>query len=349
MAFIPKDVIEKLNELSCESVAEKLGVDVKHHKALCIAHDEEHPSMAFFGENRSRWYCFSCKAGGNAIKFVQLKGGLDFNQACEWLCEQFGIYLDHTSKNIKIKPTTPKHFKIKQENIVKPFAREVAQFVLNHCTLTKQGSKFLFDERKLDPEVIKSLNIVSLDSPWKLLEQLKSTFSEEVLKNSGLVNANMNLCVFTPCLFFPYYDVDGTLVGLQSRYLGENNKKQIPRFQFISAQKTRLFNLPVLNELKNGDDLYISEGITDCLSLLSSGKKALAIPSATILPKMDLMKLAKFHLHMYPDTDDAGLLAFRQLLSFFINLYTPLSLEELPEGVKEFSEYYIKVYGKKER
>lgn len=47
MAFIPKDVIEKLNELSCESVAEKLGVDVKHHKALCIAHDEEHPSMAF--------------------------------------------------------------------------------------------------------------------------------------------------------------------------------------------------------------------------------------------------------------------------------------------------------------
>ena len=73
MAFIPKNVIGRLNELSCESVAEKLGVEVIHHKALCIAHDEEHPSMAFFGENRSRWYCFSCKAGGNAIKFVQLK------------------------------------------------------------------------------------------------------------------------------------------------------------------------------------------------------------------------------------------------------------------------------------
>ena len=64
---------------------------------------------------------------------------------------------------------------------------------------------------------------------------------------------------------------------------------------------------------------------------------------------MDLMKLEKFHLHMYPDTDDAGLLAFRQLLSFFINLYTPLSLEELPEGVKDYSEYYMKEYGKKER
>ncbi len=54
MAFIPKNVIGRLNELSCESVAEKLGVEVIHHKALCIAHDEEHPSMAFFGENRSR-------------------------------------------------------------------------------------------------------------------------------------------------------------------------------------------------------------------------------------------------------------------------------------------------------
>lgn len=32
---------------------------------------------------------------------------------------------------------------------------------------------------------------------------------------------------------------------------------------------------------------------------------------------------------------------------FFINLYTPLSLEELPEGVKDYSEYYMKEYGKK--
>lgn len=57
---------------------------------------------------------------------------------------------------------------------------------------------------------------------------------------------------------------------------------EAPRFQFISSQKTRLFNLPVLNTMKFGEDLYISEGITDCLALLSAGKKAVAIPSATI-------------------------------------------------------------------
>lgn len=76
----------------------------------------------------------------------------------------------------------------------------------------------------------------------------------------------------------------GGLIGLQSRYLGEN--KEVPRFQFVSAQKTRLFNLPILGSMKDGEDLYISEGITDCLALLSSGKKAVAIPSATILPQM---------------------------------------------------------------
>ena len=45
MVYIPKSVIEKLNELSCEEVAEKLGIVVKYHRALCIAHDDHHPSM----------------------------------------------------------------------------------------------------------------------------------------------------------------------------------------------------------------------------------------------------------------------------------------------------------------
>ncbi|WP_213065500.1 toprim domain-containing protein, partial [Acinetobacter baumannii] len=68
----------------------------------------------------------------------------------------------------------------------------------------------------------------------------------------------------------------------------------------MSSQKTRLFNLPVLNTMSRGDRLYISEGITDCLALLSNGLKAVAIPSATILPLEDLVLLKGYDLHMYP-------------------------------------------------
>ena len=144
---------------------------------------------------------------------------------------------------------------------------------------------------------------------------------------------------YTPCLLFPYYEQDNSLVGIQSRYLGE--KKEAPRFQFLSSQKTRLFNLPILNKLKRGDKLYISEGITDCLAMLSSGLNAVAIPSATIQPLEDLILLKNYDLHMYPDQDEAGQRALMDLRRFFVNNYSTVKAEKLPEGVKDYCEYYI--------
>lgn len=134
--------------------------------------------------------------------------------------------------------------------------------------------------------------------------------------------------------------MDENLIGVQSRYLGTNEK--IPRFQFMSSQKTRLYNLPILNSLRRDDKLYISEGITDCLALLSDGLNAVAIPSATILPIEDLILLKNYELHMYPDQDSAGEKAFMTLRRFFINHYSIVRAEVLPDGVKDYCDYYIK-------
>lgn len=55
MDKIPNHTINKLNSLSCEEVAEKLGMDVIRHRALCFMHDDHHPSMHFYGRNREMW------------------------------------------------------------------------------------------------------------------------------------------------------------------------------------------------------------------------------------------------------------------------------------------------------
>ena len=86
--------------------------------------------------------------------------------------------------------------------------------------------------------------------------------------------------------------------------------------------------------------MYISEGITDCLALLSNGLKAVAIPSATILPFEDLVLLKNYDLHMYPDQDVAGQRALLELRRFFVNHYSTVKLEKLPEGVKDYCDYY---------
>lgn len=349
MARMSQDTISRLCMLSCENVAERLGIEVRRHKAICFMHEDHHPSMSFFGKNRERWNCFVCNKGGSTIDFVTEYTELNFTEACLWLCQTFGITIENyypVQNNInavRIKK------RLKSEDSEKPFSKDVAQWILDHNSLTEKGKEFLFGKRRLNTEVIKQLNIVSIDDSKLLVEQMVEAFDSRTLQDSGFItatNGKLYFRLFTPCLIFPYYDEKSILVGMQSRYLGAN--EDAPRFQFISAQKTRLFNLPILNTVKFGEDLYISEGITDCLALLSSGKKAVAIPSATILPQVDLIKLKSHKLYMYPDQDNAGRQAYINLRRFFINHYAILKAEELPEGVKDYSEYHIMMYGRQD-
>ena len=340
MDCISEEILNHLKHLSCEDVAGRLGMDVRRHRTLCFIHDDHYPSLFFMGNNRDSWFCFVCNKGGNAIDLVKEYTKCSFMEACIWLCEMYQIYLDVTlpkAKNIRDR----RRYRLTDISASKPFSKDVALYLLENSSLTDAACHFLFEERKLSPQVIKDLKIVSIDNGCDIVNILRHKFDEQTLQDSGLVSimdGGAYLRLFTPCLIFPYFDQTCELIGIQSRYLG--NRTDAPRFQLISSQKTRLFNLPFLNNMKYGDDLYISEGITDCLALLSSGRKAVAIPSATILPQLDLSMLSKYNLHMVPDCDEAGERAFTKLQHFFIDRFSLLKAERLPAGFKDYSEYY---------
>ena len=349
MVQISEETLLRLRMLSCENVAQKLGMDVVRHKSLCFMHDDHHPSLAFRGQNQERWWCFVCNKGGDAIQLVMEAANLGFMEACQWLGVNFGISVTD-SESVSHKWKQPLILKRKKGvQHCSLFSIEVALWILKHCKLTVKASKFLFEERKLDVNVVNKMGIVSLDNSQPLINQLQKEFSEDILINSGLVtktNNRLYLRLFTPCLIFPYYNTNMQLVGIQSRYLGTT--KGAPRFQFVSHQRSRLFNLPILNEMKPYEDLYITEGVTDCLALLSSGKKAIAVPSATILPQVDLIKLAAFNLHMYPDNDNAGRKVFFNLKGSLIRYGAVLHKEMLPLEFKDYCDYYRIKYGKHE-
>ncbi|MBR4130949.1 MAG: hypothetical protein IKU02_08550, partial [Bacteroidaceae bacterium] len=97
--------------------------------------------------------------------------------------------------------------------------------------------------------------------------------------------------------------------------------------------------------LSTGEDLYITEGCSDCWAMLSAGHKALAIPSATLLKPKDIEQLLSLSLtlrlkfHMYPDRDAPGERLFLQLKEILPNL----EHHQLPLGCKDYSEYYLKM------
>jgi hypothetical protein len=197
--------------------------------------------------------------------------------------------------------------------------------------LNDEARRFLFDERRLDPRVVRWCRLTS----WK--------------DSQGV-----------PWLQIPYYDREGRLVGVQNRNLV---KGASPRFRFPSGSQCTIYNLPVLNLLKPGDELWITEGCSDCWAMLSAGHKAIAIPSATLLKRRDIELLRALtgppsnspegenqkasprgglegvSFHMYPDRDAPGERLFMQLKEVLPQLVH----HQLPPGCKDFSDYYLSV------
>ena len=184
-----------------------------------------------------------------------------------------------------------------------------------------EARRFLFDERRLSPGVVSWLGISSTASPIPASSH----------PHCQWFNA--------PSLLIPYRHADGTLQSLQARYLGEDGEK--PRFQFPQGSRCSMFNLPMLGQLQAGDRLFISEGVTDCMALLSSGRKAIAIPSATLLRQEDVETVDKacgsqVELHMVPDRDEPGERLYLQLKQALPRLVR----HQLPEGYKDFGQWW---------
>ena len=190
----------------------------------------------------------------------------------------------------------------------------------------------------------------------------------EALKVCQIVSTEQSVCmarvgrgVFDgPSLIFPYFDQEGRLVSVQSRYLGKPKSessfdmekvsidevkpddvkpKEIPRFKFAPGSHRMIYGLDRLKDYPPGEPLLITEGPSDCWTALTLGFHTIAIPSATLFDRRFQGLLAGRNLHIFPDQDEAGLSLYFELKKALPSLV----YHQLPEGCKDLSEYYLKL------
>ena len=355
--MINKFDIQKLRELDILQVADLLGMGLRNKRALCIHHDDHHPSLAF-NVKKNTCHCYSCGFSADTIGLVRERLNLGFSEACHWLADHFDVYIGddrygnsarYTEKSADKKLLTASdrrmaslraHFAETHvsHGHVAPSSVDVEfyQQMFRQMHLSESGQRFLFEERLLSPEALKVCQIVSTEQ--------------------SVCMARVGCGVFDgPSLIFPYFDQEGRLVSVQSRYLGkkrpessfdmnkasldEAKPKEIPRFKFAPGSHRMIYGLDRLKDYPPDEPLLITEGPSDCWTALTLGIHAIAIPSATLFDRRFQGLLAGRNLHIFPDQDEAGLSLYFELKKALPSLV----YHQLPEGCKDLSEYYLKL------
>ena len=374
--MIDKFNIQKLRELDILQVADLLGMGLRNKRALCIHHDDHHPSLAF-NVKKNTCHCYSCGFSADTIGLVRERLNLGFSEACHWLADHFDVYIGddrygnsaryaEKSADKKVLTASDRRMASLRAHFAETHVSHghlaesscsgekngrcqssayVAQASVNvefyqqmfrQMHLSESGQRFLFEERLLSPEALKVCQIVSTEQSVCMARVGRGVFDG-------------------PSLIFPYFDQDGRLVSVQSRYLGKKmsvssfdmdkvspdgaKPKEIPRFKFAPGSHRMIYGLDRLKDYPPDEPLLITEGPSDCWTALTLGIHAIAIPSATLFDRRFQGLLSGRNLHVFPDQDEAGLSLYFELKKALPSLV----YHQLPEGCKDLSEYYLKL------
>ena len=265
-------------------------------------------------------------------------------------------------------------FPVSASSPAAPHSFDAARYArfFEHPWLNEAACRFLFDERKIDGRVARWCRL----SSWtdrKGVNWLQIPYFDKEGRLVGIQNRNLDFHRKSR----PTDSMDSEKTGNNSRptdstddtdakdsmdsektgkiscptdFTDDTDAKddtdfeEAPRFRFPYGSQCGIYNLQVLKLLTPGEQLFITEGCSDCWAMLSAGYKAIAIPSATLLKPEDRDVLAYIsetfgvEWHMFPDRDAPGERLFLQLKEILPSLIH----HQLPLGCKDFGEAYLK-------
>ena len=332
-AFIPDEFIQRLlDETDIVSLVDShipLNKKGKDHWALCpFCDDGSKPSFSV-SQQKQFYYCFRCRASGNAIGFLMNYQSHDFQGAIEILANNAGLEIPKTGNN-KNYEKNKKIFELNTlatDFYVKNLFRGENEFDVKNYLLN----------RGINEETIKTFQLGFAPKGWDNLSTFfKKTLDSELQQvDAGLFKTseknNKVYDVFRNRIIFPIKSQRGQIIGFGGRVIDStDNPKYLNSSDSEVFKKGReLYGLSeILKNKKRINRIVVVEGYTDVLSLFSN---SISYAVATLGIATSKAHIDKLFAHVDEivfcfDGDGAGVKAAESALN--------ISLSGLRDGKK---------------
>ena len=332
--------IQQANDI-VDVIGEHLALKRKGREmlGLCPFHEDHRPS---FNVNPTKqiFKCFACGAGGDVIKFIQMRENLSFPQALQRLADRAGI---------KIEPLRPRTSNEHRESSIEADPNDLARvnawaakyFAANlaHPEKGKDARKYVA-ERQLSDESVKNWQIgLALGADNDLLTAARQKkIPDKLLLAAGLVvGAGSSLSdKFVNRLMFTIADATGKIIAFGGRTLSGEGAKYINSPTTALFDKSNsLFGLDhTRHQMVSSDTAVVVEGYTDCIMAHQFGVSNVVATLGTSFTAGHariLRRYAKKVVLLF-DSDIAGLEAANRALGVALGSHIDIAIASVPQG-----------------
>ncbi|MBU0637425.1 MAG: DNA primase [Planctomycetes bacterium] len=282
----------------------------KEFIGLCPFHPDHKPSMSV-NPTKQIFKCWSCGAGGDVIKFVQLRERVDFREALSVLAKRAGI-------DARIAPVD-RQTASRREQYRKALTWARTHFQDNlHKT---PGGRKAFEyarRRGLSDETIQQRGLGHAAAGWDNIcgAAGRAGLTPDVLQQAGLTVTNdsgRTYDRFRDRLIFPICDALGRPVAFGGRALGDDPAKYLNSPETALFSKSRvLYGLDVARRaIERHREAIVVEGYMDAVLLYQHGFEHVVATLGTALTDahVKLIRPLADSLILCFDGDQAGVLA----------------------------------------
>ncbi len=344
-----KDKADIVDVISEHIVLKKKG---KEFVGICPFHDDSKPSMTV-SPAKQFYYCFSCGAGGNSIKFLMEFTRNNFTDVVLSLAKKNNIDVINVAGH---QQEAYKKQLSRREELYKILrvSKDWFKSQLNKSS-GKEAHSYLTSNRNLDIKNINDFELGYAPNSWNDLFNYLSKvekFPLSLILSAGLAvskeNSNKVYDRFRNRLIVPIFDMQGRVVGFGGRSLDDQEPKYLnsPESEVFEKGKMLFGFDKASSNIRKSDKALVVEGYFDVISLHSKGITNSVASLGTALNKYQISQLCRCtdskNIIINFDSDNAGKLATKRVINEVesLSLHDQINLKILQiESFKDPDEY----------